>query len=51
MDFLCDTADKMAVIVRRVAKLNGVVEDLDILAPRLEDVYAHFVKAGTGPCP
>ncbi|MEM7224324.1 MAG: ABC transporter ATP-binding protein [Pseudomonadota bacterium] len=41
MDFTCGTADKMAV-VRRLAKLNGVVRDLDIQPPRLEDIYAHF---------
>ena len=42
IDFLCPAPDKMA-IVRRVARLNGVVQDLDILPPRLEEVYAHFV--------
>ena len=41
LDFLCHTADKMT-IVRRLAKLNGVVRDLDIQAPRLEEIYAHF---------
>ena len=47
MDFLCNGADKMS-IVRRVAKLNGVVNDVDIQAPRLEDLYAHFVAEGEG---
>ena len=42
MEFLCGTADKMTV-VRRLARLNGVVRDLDIQAPRLEEIYAHFV--------
>lgn len=42
MDFVCDTRDKMA-IVRRVAKLNGVIRDVDILPPRLEEVYGHYV--------
>jgi len=42
MDFVCPMPDKMA-IVRRVAALNGVVRDVDILPPRLEDIYAHFV--------
>ena len=42
MDFICPTPDKMA-IVRRVAALNGVVRDVDIMPPRLEDIYAHFV--------
>lgn len=42
MDFVCDTPDKMA-IVRRVAKLNGVVRDVDILPPKLEDIYGHYV--------
>jgi Cu-processing system ATP-binding protein len=43
MDFLCDTHDKMA-IVRRVAKLNGVIRDVEILPPGLEEIYAHFVE-------
>ena len=43
MDFVCDGADKMA-IVRRVAKLNGVIRDLDILPPRLEEIYSHYVE-------
>jgi Cu-processing system ATP-binding protein len=42
MDFVCPMPDKMA-IVRRVAALNGVVRDVDILPPGLEDIYAHFV--------
>ncbi len=43
MDFVCDTADKMA-IVRRIAKLNGEVRDVDILPPHLEEIYAHFAS-------
>ena len=42
MDFVCGTRDKMA-IVRRVAKLNGVVRDVDILPPRLDEIYRHYV--------
>ncbi len=47
MDFVCDSSDKMA-IVRRVAKLNGVIQDVDILPPRLEEIYSHYVGRG-GP--
>ena len=42
LDFICGSQDKMTV-VRRVARLNGVVRDVDILVPRLDEVYAHFV--------
>ena len=42
MDFTCDSADKMT-IVRRVAGLDGVVRDVDILPPRLDEIYAHYV--------
>ena len=48
MDFICDTADKMAV-VRRLAKLNGVVRDLDIRPPGLEDIYAHYLSEERTP--
>jgi len=46
MDFHCATADRMA-IVRRVARLNGVVRDVDIRPPRLDDLYLHFVGPGS----
>ena len=45
MEFLCGPSDKMT-IVRRVAKLNGEVRDLDISPPGLEEVYQHFVGEG-----
>ena len=48
MDFICGTSDKMAV-VRRLAKLNGVVRDLDIQPPRLAEIYAHFVAEESPP--
>ena len=48
IDFLCPAPDKMAIL-RRVARLNGVVQDLDILPPRLEEVYAHFVDERRRP--
>jgi Cu-processing system ATP-binding protein len=44
-DFVCDSRDKMA-IVRRLAKLNGEVRDIDILPPGLEEIYAHYVGGG-----
>ncbi len=48
MDFLCDSADKMA-IVRRIAKLNGEIRDVDILPPHLEEIYAHFASEEARP--
>jgi len=48
VEFVCDTADKMA-IVRRVAHLNGEVRDMDILPPHLDQIYAHFVTRETRP--
>lgn len=42
MDFVCDGQDKMTIL-RRVAALNGVIQDVDIVAPRLDEIYAHFV--------
>jgi Cu-processing system ATP-binding protein len=40
--FVCDARDKMRIL-RSVAKLNGVVQDVDIQAPRLEDIYRHYM--------
>ncbi len=45
MDFVCNGEDKMTIL-RRVSAFNGVVEDVDILPPRLEEIYAHFVGEG-----
>lgn len=45
VDFICDSQDKMA-IVKRVARLNGEVKDVDILPPRLDEIYAHYVGEG-----
>ena len=45
LEFVCGPRDKMA-IVRRLAKLNGEVRDLDICPPRLEEIYQHFVGDG-----
>ncbi len=43
--FRCPQPDKMAIL-KHVAKLNGLIEDLDVLPPRLEEVYDHFVGQG-----
>ena len=42
MNFVCGGQDKMAIL-RRVAALNGVVHDVDVVPPRLDEIYAHFV--------
>lgn len=41
VDLHCLNGDKMAV-VRRIAELGQRVHDVDILPPRLDQVYAHF---------
>jgi Cu-processing system ATP-binding protein len=45
MEFACRGANKMSII-RSVARLNGAVKDVDILPPRLEDIYSHFAHTG-----
>lgn len=46
VDLSCVTGDKMEV-VRRLAGLGTPVEDIDIILPRLEEVYSYFSsKAG-----
>ena len=41
VDLHCFNGDKMTV-VRRIAELGGPVNDVDIVPPRLDQVYAHF---------
>jgi Cu-processing system ATP-binding protein len=41
VDLHCFNGDKMTV-VRRIAELDGPVNDVDIVPPRLDQVYAHF---------
>ncbi len=41
VELSCPLPDKMAVL-RRVAGLGGVVEDVDIQMPSLDDIYVHF---------
>lgn len=43
LEFVCSARDKMNIL-RSVAKLNGVVRDVDIQAPRLEEIYGHYMK-------
>jgi len=45
VELSCPLPDKMAVL-RHIATLGGVVEDLDIQMPSLDDIYVHF---GHGP--
>jgi Cu-processing system ATP-binding protein len=39
----CFNGDKMPLI-RRISELGDVVSDLQILPPRLDEVYSHFMK-------
>jgi Cu-processing system ATP-binding protein len=41
VDLSCIPGDKMRV-VRRLADLGEIVRDVDIAAPQLEEIYAHF---------
>ena len=50
VDVTCPDPQKMAVI-RRVAALNGAVQDMEIAAPSLDDLYAHFLREGDGAGP
>lgn len=48
VDLSCIPADKM-MIVRRLADLGETVRDVDIAAPRLEEIYAHFTGGEKTP--
>jgi Cu-processing system ATP-binding protein len=39
----CFNGDKMSLI-RRISELGDVVEDLQIMPPRLDEVYSHFMN-------
>jgi Cu-processing system ATP-binding protein len=39
----CFNGDKMPLI-RRISDLGEVVEDLQIMPPRLDEVYSHFMN-------
>jgi Cu-processing system ATP-binding protein len=41
VELSCPLPDKMAVL-RHIAGLGGVVEDVDIQMPSLDDIYVHF---------
>jgi Cu-processing system ATP-binding protein len=43
VEILCTPQDKMAEL-RRIAALGDVVVDLDMVPPRLEDLYRHYSK-------
>ncbi len=44
VDLACLNGEKMAVL-QRLAEITGPVQDVDIRAPNLEDLYDHFVGA------
>ena len=41
----CFNGDKM-LLIRRISDLGDVVSDLQILPPRLDEVYSHFMNGG-----
>jgi len=43
LELTCPGAEKMS-IVRRIAELGDAVQDLEILPPRLDDIYIHFME-------
>lgn len=42
----CFNGEKMPLI-RRITDLGDVVNDMQIMPPRLDEVYSHFMKTGT----
>ena len=48
VDLHCFNGDKMSVF-RRVAELGRPVNDVDIVLPRLDQVYAHFAGEEESP--
>ncbi|SEK03049.1 Cu-processing system ATP-binding protein [Cribrihabitans marinus] len=45
VELTCTPAGKMAAL-RRVAAMGDAVADLDMIPPRLEDLYRHYAKEG-----
>lgn len=46
LDLSCFNGDKMPLI-RRIIDLGEVVNDMQIMPPRLDEVYSHFMKGGS----
>ncbi len=45
LELFCARGDKMAIL-SRISGLGGQVEDVDVSAPTLDEVYRHFSKIG-----
>ena len=45
LEFSCDHADKIALL-HRITRQQDLIEDIGISPPRLNQLYAHFVKPG-----
>jgi len=43
VDLSCLGASKM-VLLRQIAGLGDVVEDVDVMPPRLDDIYSHYME-------
>jgi Cu-processing system ATP-binding protein len=43
VDLSCLGASKM-VLLRQIAGLGDVVEDMDVVAPRLDEIYSHYME-------
>ncbi len=43
IDLFCLGASKM-VVLRQIAALGEVVEDVDVMPPRLDDIYSHYME-------
>ena len=48
VDLTCLDRDKMQIL-RRIADLDTAVEDVEIVPPRLEDLYAHYTREEPQP--
>ena len=45
VELFCDQGDKMRIL-SKVSRLGAQVEDVDVAAPSLDEVYRYFSKIG-----
>ena len=48
VDVTCQHADKLERL-SEIAQLGDLIDDLEIVPPSLEDLYAHFSRGGASP--
>jgi Cu-processing system ATP-binding protein len=50
VELFCDQGDKMRIL-SKVSRLGAQVEDVDVAAPSLDEVYRYFSKIGADEAP